>query len=169
MYQPPKRRRISKAERQEVYEKCRGHCAYCGKEISISEMNVDHLIPMEFYYAYYAVGIDIDAMHNFMPACRSCNNYKSSMTLERFRKAAERWPEVLMRDSVTYRNAVRFGMVKPTPHPVVFYFEQMDGRPCDTCEHWDSEDGECSNASVDYGYECPKFENGAIANVIDNK
>ena len=31
---------------------------------------------------------------------------------------------MLERDSVTYRNAVRFGLVTPTPHPVIFYFER---------------------------------------------
>lgn len=35
----------------------------------------------------------------------------------------ESMPSVLMRDSVTYRNAVRFGLVTPNPHPVKFYFE----------------------------------------------
>ena len=57
------------------------------------------------------------------PACRSCNHYKSRSTLEGFRKNVENMPAVLMRDSVTYRNAVRFGLVTPTPHPVRFYFE----------------------------------------------
>lgn len=126
MYQQPKRRRLSKLERQEVYDKCGGHCAYCGIEISISEMQVDHLIPMEFYDVYAAEGRNIDVMDNFMPACRSCNKYKSSLTLEKFRTAVERWPDVLMRDSVTYRNAVRFGVVKPNPHPIMFYFEQIN-------------------------------------------
>ena len=37
----------------------------------------------------------------------------------------ENMPDVLMRDSVTYMNAVRFGLVTPTPHPVKFYFEQL--------------------------------------------
>lgn len=126
MYTPPKRRTISKRERQQVHEKYRGHCAYCGAEISVTQMQVDHLIPMEFYDTYKAEGIDLDQMDNFMPACRSCNNYKSTYTLEKFRKAIERWPEVLMRDNVTYRNAVRYGLVIPKPHPVKFYFETFD-------------------------------------------
>lgn len=49
---------------------------------------------------------------------------KSRSTLEGFRKMVENMPDVLMRDSVTYKNAVRFGLVTPTPHPVKFYFEQ---------------------------------------------
>lgn len=121
------RKRLSKAERQAVYDKLDGHCAYCGKKIPIQQMQVDHVIPMEFYEAYLAIGRDIDQMDNWMPACRSCNNYKHTLTLEKFRKALERMPDVLMRDNVTYRNAVRFGLVTPTPHEVVFYFEQKKG------------------------------------------
>jgi len=124
MFNPPERKRISKQQRKKIYEKFDGHCAYCGKEISLSEMQSDHMIPMEFYEAYKAIGQNIDDIENLVPACRSCNNYKSSLTLEKFRAAIERFPAVLLRDSVTYRNAVRFGMVEPKPHKVVFYFER---------------------------------------------
>jgi len=107
-----------------VYDKCGGHCAYCGCEITIQQMQADHVIPMEFYDAYKTAGTDLDTLDNMLPACRSCNNYKSTLTLEKFRTAIERWPEVLARGSVTYRNAVRFGLVTPNPHPAVFYFER---------------------------------------------
>jgi len=126
MYKPPRRRKLSKAERQAVYLKCGGHCAYCGCEITIQQMQADHVIPMELYESYAVIGQDIDTVDNMLPACRSCNYYKSAMTLDRFRAAIERWPTVLHRDSVTYRNAVRFGMVVPNQKPVIFYFEQED-------------------------------------------
>ena len=32
--------------RQRVYDKYDGHCAYCGREIKMSEMQVDHIIPI---------------------------------------------------------------------------------------------------------------------------
>lgn len=118
MYEPPKRRRLTKAERQAVYDKCNGHCAYCGIELPISRMQVDHVEPFSL--------TEKDTIENMLPACRSCNNYKSSLTLEKFRQAVERWPDVLQRDNVTYRNAVRFGMIQPQPHKVTFYFEQME-------------------------------------------
>ncbi|MGE4484582.1 MAG: HNH endonuclease [Oscillospiraceae bacterium] len=125
MYEPPKRCKLSKSNRQTIYDKCGGHCAYCGREITMGEMQADHFIPMELSEAYAAIGQDLDTIENMLPACRSCNNYKSSLTLEKFRSAIERWPIVLERDSVTYRNAVRFGMVIPNPHPVIFYFEKV--------------------------------------------
>lgn len=88
-------------------------------------MQVDHVIPMEFYELYQANGFDLDTMDNYLPACRSCNHYKSTLTIKKFRKAIENYPIVLERDSVTYRNAVRFGMVQPTPKKVQFYFEAV--------------------------------------------
>ena len=128
MYEPPKRRKLTKAERQAVYDKCGGHCAYCGFEIPIGKMQADHVIPMTYYESYKFIGEDIDNIGNMLPSCRSCNNYKHSLMLESFRSAIERWPEVLMRDSVTYKNAVRYGLVVPNPKPVKFYFEKMEVR-----------------------------------------
>jgi len=125
MYKPPKRRKLTKEERQSIYDKCGGHCAYCGRIIEFSEMQADHVIPMEFYDTYKTMGIDLDTVKNMLPACRSCNNYKDTLTLDKFRKAIELWPEVLERNNATYRNAVRFGMVFQNPHPVKFYFEKI--------------------------------------------
>lgn len=88
------------------------------------DMQVDHLIPLHLANQYPS--INLDEFGNYMPACRSCNHYKSTLTLDKFRAAIERWTETLKRDSV-YCNAVRFRQVKPTPHPVVFYFERMNG------------------------------------------
>ena len=47
------------------------------------------------------------------------------MTLEDFRKAIERMPDLLARDNSTYRIALRFGMVMTGPRPVIFYFEEL--------------------------------------------
>jgi len=120
-----KRRKLTQAERLEVYNKTDGHCAYCGIEITLKQMQVDHVIPMEFFDVYNAIGKNLDEIENMLPTCRSCNNYKSSLTLDKFRTAIERWPTILLRDNVTYKNAVRFEMVVPNPHSVQFYFEKI--------------------------------------------
>ena len=82
-------------------------------------MQVDHIVPI--------AQEGEDELSNMLPACRSCNHYKGTSTLERFRTNIERFPKVLMRDSVTYKNAVRFGLVEPRQHKVIFYFENMRG------------------------------------------
>lgn len=129
------RRKLTQKERMEVYRKMGGHCAYCGCILEYKDMQVDHVMPLNGWSEEGA-----DTLDNMLPACRSCNHYKSAMNLESFRKMVENMPTALARDSVTYRNAVRFGLVTPNPHPVTFYFEKMqkvihiDDLPdCETC------------------------------------
>ena len=114
-----KRKTISKAVRLEVFKKCNGHCAYCGCILEYKDMQVDHVIPLNGWSEQ-----GVDSFENMLPACRSCNHYKSRSTLENFRKMIEAMPDTLMRDSVTYKNAVRFGLVIPNKHPIKFYFEK---------------------------------------------
>ena len=115
-----KRRRLSSLERMEIYTKPGGCCAYCGCDLRFEDMQVDHVVPLNGWSEKGS-----DTLDNMLPSCRSCNHYKSRSTLEGFRKMLEAMPDVLMRDSVTYKNAVRFGLVDPKPHKVVFYFERL--------------------------------------------
>lgn len=62
------RRRLSKQERQRIYAKTDGHCAYCGREITLQQMQVDHVIPMEMYDAYMSIGQDLNDIGNLLPA-----------------------------------------------------------------------------------------------------
>ena len=113
-----KRKKFTKSERQQIYDMFNGHCAYCGCEITLQQMQADHIEPLELGGA--------DEISNLYPACRSCNHYKHTMTIERFRQVLERMPSVLMRDNVTYRNAVRSGLIKHPENPKVeFYFEKV--------------------------------------------
>ncbi len=111
-----KRKKLTYEQRITVYNKFSGHCAYCGCEIEINDMQADHVKPLELGGA--------DDMDNLYPACRSCNHYKHTLTVEKFRAALERMPNVLMRDSVTYKIAVRFGIIKIANPKVVFLFEK---------------------------------------------
>lgn len=121
----PKRKALTQAQRMAVYEKCQGHCAYCGTEIAYKQMQVDHVTPMEHAHFARQNGKNVHDLENLLPACRPCNYIKSSMFLEKFREIIPGWVDVLHRDSVTYRNAVRFGMVTETPELPKFYFEKI--------------------------------------------
>jgi 5-methylcytosine-specific restriction endonuclease McrA len=120
-----KRRALSKTEREAIYNKTDGHCAYCGEAIELKAMQADHVAPIEFDGLIEKYGNDPNNIDNLLPSCRSCNYIKSSMTLEKFRQRISGWIDVLQRDSVTFRNASRFKIIIPNPHAIQFYFEQI--------------------------------------------
>ena len=110
------RKRISKEQRMEVYNKFDGHCAYCGREIEYKDMQVDHMKPLRLGGA--------DDMSNYMPACRLCNHYKRGNSLEGFRELIETIPGKLMRDSYICRVASAYNRIMFRYHPLEFYFEK---------------------------------------------
>ena len=111
---------ISKTMREAVYEKYGGHCAYCGRSIKYSEMQVDHFRPRRAYNAEDSGGDDIS---NLMPACRMCNHYKRANTLETFRRYIEEIPRKL-RQNYIYKVGVAYGNVVENEKPIRFYFEE---------------------------------------------
>lgn len=111
------RKRIPSEIRRAVYEKYGGRCAYCGKQIEYSEMQVDHLKPVRLG--------GVDTYENYMPTCRSCNHYKRANSLESWREMLEKIPEKLEKEYI-YRVGLRFGLVEPKLKKIVFYFEQYD-------------------------------------------
>lgn len=112
-----RRKALSKDMRTRVYEMYGGHCAYCGREIDIKEMQVDHV------QAVYLNGKD--EMENYRPACRQCNFYKSTMSVEGVREQlgliVGRLEKLL-----TFRLALAYGLIQITGRPVKFYFEERE-------------------------------------------
>ena len=112
-----RRKALSKDMRREVYEMYGGHCAYCGREIDIKDMQVDHV------QSVYLGGED--ERSNYRPACRSCNFYKSTMSVEGLREQlgliAGRLEKLFI-----FRLALAYGLIQLTGRPVKFYFEEYD-------------------------------------------
>ncbi len=105
--------------RAQVYAKCGGCCAYCGTAIAIEQMQIDHVHPR--------VAGGPDTIENMVPSCRYCNNYKLFFTLDQFRKMIASQVDLLRRNSMNFRTAERYGLVKPEPREIVFYFERVSG------------------------------------------
>lgn len=120
-----KRRRLTKAQRLQVYEKYGGKCAYCGNHISLDEMQVDHIKPL-------ALG-GADDMSNLAPACRMCNFYKSTLTLEKFREQLGLLKVRLEKD-FTYRLALKYGLIRECNTPVGFFFERRRDEEAELAE-----------------------------------
>ena len=114
-----RRKALTKEMRAQVYEMYEGHCAYCGKEIDISEMQVDHV------QAVYLGGED--EMANYRPACRQCNFYKSTMSTEGLREQLALIPGRLEKQFI-FRLALAYGLVRIMGKPIKFYFEEHTQR-----------------------------------------
>jgi hypothetical protein len=118
-------------DRQEVYNKCSGHCAYCGVEITIKQMQVDHIKPLyrnDKVETLEVWGVErgTDEMDNLNPSCSRCNKWKSTFSLEMFRTIVENSIDRMERDTPNFRLARDYGLIEVKQNPVVFYFERKN-------------------------------------------
>lgn len=127
---------IKKHIREIVYNKCKGHCAYCGENIEYKQMQVDHIIPQAEYmwfiknqhkipeYLKHLTEVDVDHIDNLLPACRVCNKWKNTFGIEMFRQEVFEQVKRCNDYSSNYRMAKRYGLIEETIKPIVFYFER---------------------------------------------
>lgn len=124
---------MNKADRQLIFEKYNGRCAYCGCELE-KGWHVDELDPVRRNFKWNREKTryvpDGTMMHperlnkdNQMPACASCNINKHSLSLEEFRRLIQGFMKHLNERNTQYKIAKRYGLFKEKIKPVVFYFE----------------------------------------------
>jgi len=123
---PINRRKLSKKQRQEVYDKYHGHCAYCGCVLEYKDMQVDHI---ESRYKAEYRGEDVDnSIENLNPSCRACNFYKGDKTIERFRKDITESLLPNLKKNFNFRLAKKYGFVAENEaDSVTFYYERQEG------------------------------------------
>jgi hypothetical protein len=109
---------VNKQTRQAVYNKFGGHCAYCGNEIEIKDMQVDHVIPKR-------IG-GMDDINNLNPACRRCNHYKRASSIERFRTLLLTLHERIKGNYIC-KVAEDYGIIAVKEWDGKFYFEKIGG------------------------------------------
>ena len=133
---------MRKADRQAIFNKYGGKCAYCG-ELLVKGWHVDELLPCRrkerIILGHWRGATWVSTktvpdgyMHperlhtdNQMPACASCNINKHSMSLEEFRSLIAGFMKHLNEINTQYKIAKRYGLVKETGEEVVFYFEKL--------------------------------------------
>lgn len=59
---------LTKQQRQIIHDKTDGRCHVCGREVSVAEFEADHV------KTHSSGGTNVT--NNFLPACRTCNNYR---------------------------------------------------------------------------------------------
>lgn len=116
---------FSKARRKIILAKYGSRCSYCGKKITYSTMQVDHYWPK--FLAHLKPDMDINCDENLKPSCRKCNNFKSSLRPEQFRIELEKQVQRLL-NNPQFDRALRFGQLKITEKPIIFYFEKFEKR-----------------------------------------
>jgi 5-methylcytosine-specific restriction endonuclease McrA len=120
---------INKKTRDEVHKKFDGHCAYCGKEITIKNMQVDHMYPKAYgeSYARMVGKVELESIENYMPSCRSCNHYKRALSFEGFRKQMLTLHERIEKIYIV-KVAMDFGLLTLKQFDGKFYFEKIRRR-----------------------------------------
>lgn len=106
---------MDKTTKIEAYNKFNGHCAYCGKTITIKDMQVDHIKPKRMG--------GTDDIKNLNPACRRCNHYKRAHSLELFREMLKTLHQ-RVRDIYICKVAKDYGIIEIREWDGKFYFER---------------------------------------------
>ena len=118
-----KRKPIPKKLRLQVYEKYNGHCAYCGCKLELKDMQVDHIYSVA-KAKWKKEEIDLNHIDNLMPACRGCNYYKDTCSIDTFRKNLKTLMERVKKHFI-YRLAEKYDMVEEKTWDGIFYFEKL--------------------------------------------
>lgn len=90
-----------------------GRCWYCGDEITVDNMHLDHVVARSS-----------GGRGNLVPTCEGCNCAKGPKSVEEFRSM-----RIRQRDNVPYFSPQQKewlderGFAFPTPEPYVFWFE----------------------------------------------
>lgn len=95
--------KLNKKLRQEIYNKYDGHCAYCGCEIEMKDMQIDHIVPKYRNNEMWHQGeIGSDEISNLNPSCRMCNFYKGMYSIDIFRGNLKEPLCVMFRDHLIF-------------------------------------------------------------------
>ena len=122
-------KKLKKIDREQIWLKYNKKCAYCGVEITMKQMQVDHIKPLYrndnvTTLEVWGVERGTDDVDNLNPSCARCNKWKSTYSLETFREIVQTSINRLERDTPNFRLARDYGLLKVTPDPVIFFFER---------------------------------------------
>lgn len=116
---------MTKTQRQSVFDKYNGRCAYCGCNLE-KGWHVDHIEPVVRGVKKDLLYPQNDRIDNYNPACARCNIQKNSFTVEQFRNNIKQFVNSLNQYNTQYKFAKRYGLVLETNIEVKFYFEKEE-------------------------------------------
>ncbi len=120
---------MKKELREKVWFKYNKHCAYCGCEIELKDMQIDHVKPIyrdwdDERLLRQGLTKGIDEFDNYTPSCRQCNFYKDTFSIEELR---ERLSDIHQRilNIFVVKLGLKYGILEfKKPFDGVFYFEK---------------------------------------------
>lgn len=117
---------MKKELRQEVFDKYEGHCAYCGCELKMDDMQVDHI---DSQYLTRLKGEKvIETIETLNPSCRQCNFYKGTLSIERFRNSLANILQKSVQKPFQFKLALKYDMVSVKEWNKKFYYEKFINR-----------------------------------------
>jgi len=112
-----------KKDRQKIFNKYDGRCAYCGCDLQ-KGWHVDHIEPIVRNRSNGTCeNPKNENFQNYNPSCASCNIQKNSYSIEQFRSNINQFINSLNEYSTQYKFAKRYGLITENNVDVKFYFE----------------------------------------------
>ena len=71
-----RRKHYSPEVRKMIYDKADGRCALCGRKITLSDMTIDHIVPLNKNGE--------DSINNLQSTCLACNRFKANIRPDDF-------------------------------------------------------------------------------------
>lgn len=70
-WKPYRQKRYSQEVRKIIYNNADGRCALCGRKITLPEMTLDHIVPLDRNGE--------DSVNNLQCTCKACNQFKANI------------------------------------------------------------------------------------------
>lgn len=113
-----------KIDRNLVFNKFDGKCAYCGCDITIKNFQVDHFHAKSRLSLQHLIPLGHDHIDNLMPACRMCNHYKRDDRIDEFRLKIKTLHERTQKNYIN-KVAESYGIITIKPFDGIFYYEKI--------------------------------------------
>ena len=108
-------------DRDLIRSKFGGRCAYCGTPIEPGRSG-DNALQIDHVHPRHLGGTD--DVGNLVPACRRCNHYKKTFSVEEFRRELSLIPVRLAASQPTFRLAQRHGLIIVNDTPPTFLVDE---------------------------------------------
>lgn len=117
--------KLTKKQREDLFQKYQGRCAYCGEQL-LKGWHADHIELIRRNGDGTCLNPEREIFENYNPSCASCNINKHSMSIEDFRKSICKYVESLNNYSTQYKMAKKYGLITETNKELKFYFEEFN-------------------------------------------